>query len=273
MIFVVLECVYNKVYASDVVGYTSAVAVSNGYCSDVTSPTPLYLTTLENDVVSNGAFNKYIRYVKFDDLNTTDICDAGNQFGATGWSLSSDACAVVVESSLSQTENSFLHVRGAVQQDVSLTAGLYRLTFVSSHPHINQARTANREGFVSIGDKKHIFMLYIKPYRQDGHGSESGRSILSWHNHTFYFNITESGSHALRVGSMRQYSGIYLDDVRVQFINTSQISVSSNETVHGHTTFLHEWTSVHAGWSFFNPGPSPITHYMWAIGMYTVTSG
>jgi hypothetical protein len=249
-------------------GFSSTTAVSNGYCSDTTSPIPLYLTTLENDVVSNGAFNQYIRYVKFDDLNTTDICDVNNQFGATGWSLSQDACAVVVESSLSQTENSFVHVRGAVQQDVSLAVGLYRLTFVSSHPHINQARTANREGFVSIGDQKHIFMLYIKPYRQDGHGSEPGRSILSWHNHTFYFNITKTGSYALVVGSMRQQSGMYVDDVRMQFVNTSQASILSNETVHGHTTFLHEWASVHAGWSFVNPGPSPITNYMWAIGMY-----
>ncbi|XP_061189002.1 uncharacterized protein LOC133197151 [Saccostrea echinata] len=260
------KCVYNKVYATDQVGYTSPIAVSNGYCSDTSSPMPLYLTTLEANIVVNGAFNTYNRYVKFLDLNTTDICDMANKLDATGWTLPSGACAVIVESSLSQTENSFLHVRGVVQQGVSLTPGLYRLTFVSSHAHINDARVANKEGYISLGEQKHVFMLYTKPYRQDGHAIESERKIISWHNHTFYFNLTKGGTYELVVGSVGQGSGIYVDDIRLQFINTSEISVLSNETVHGHTTFLHEWASVHAGWSFFNPGPSPIINYMWAIG-------
>lgn len=261
-------CVYNKVYATDVVGFNSPVAVSNGYCSDTTSPVPLYLATLEHNIVVNGAFNTYKHSVKFTDLNTTDICDGTNNIGVPGWSLQPDACAVVVESSLSQTENFFIHVRGGVQQEVSLSPGLHRLTFVSSHVHINAARTTNREGFASLGVQRHIFILYTKPYRQDGHSLESERKIVSWHNHTFYFNVTREGMYDLVLGSVGHHSGLYIDDVRLQLVNTSDVTgLVSNDTVHGHTTFLHEWSSVHAGWSFYNPGPSPITNYMWAIGM------
>lgn len=261
------RCVYNKVYATDVVGFNSPVAVSNGYCSDTTSPIPLYLATLEHNIVVNGAFNTYKHRVKFTDLNSTDICDVTNYIGVPGWSFQPGACAVVVESSLSQTENFFIHVRGGVQQEVSLSPGLHRLTFVSSHVHINAARTANREGFASLGVQRHVFILYTKPYRQDGHSLESERKILSWHNHTFYFNVTKNGMYDLVLGSVGHHSGLYIDDVRLQAVNTSDIAdVVSNDTVHGHTTFLHEWSSVHAGWSFYNPGPSPIINYMWAIG-------
>ena len=264
-ISVFIECVYNKVYATDQVGFNSSVAVSNGYCSDTSSPVPLYLTTVEDNIVVNGAFNRYKHRIKFEDLNTTSICDGAINIGITGWSLLTDTCAVVVESSLSQTENFFVHLRGGLQQKLSLFAGLYRLTFVSSHAHIDDARTANGEGFVSLGTQRHIFLLYTKPYRQDGHRLGSGRELVSWHNHTFYFNVTTGGVVDLMLGSVGHLSGIYVDDVRLQFINTSDLAI--NDTVHGHTTFLHEWSSVHAGWSFFNPGPSPIIDYMWAVGM------
>jgi hypothetical protein len=57
-----------------------------------------------------------------------------------------------------------------ITNDKMAAGRLYRVTFVTAHPPILGAVLANKEGYVQIGDKRHVFMVYTK---HDKHGSNT----------------------------------------------------------------------------------------------------
>jgi hypothetical protein len=120
---------------------------------------------------------------------------------------------------------------------------------------------ANKEGYVQIGDKRHVFMVYTK---HDKHGSNSDE--VDWHHHTFYFrsNIYKA---SISFGSMTGNTGILFDDIKVQeaILHNHDENKAQGKHIHAHVVALHQWSSIHASWSFVDP-ESPIVDYMWAIG-------
>jgi hypothetical protein len=158
----------------------------------------------------------------------------------------------------------FVFVKGQISQPLeNLSIGqLYRVTFVTAHPPILGTGFANKAGYVQIGDKRHVFMVYT---RHDKHGSNSQE--VDWHHHTFYFR-TNTTKATISFGSMTGNTGILFDDIKVQqaILHDHDDSEAHGKHVHAHVVALHQWSSIHAPWGFVDP-ESPIIDYMWAIGI------
>jgi hypothetical protein len=116
---------------------------------------------------------------------------------------------------------------------------------------------ANKAGYVQIGDKRHVFMVYT---RHDKHGSNSQE--VDWHHHTFYFR-TNTTKATISFGSMTGNTGILFDDIKVQqaILHDHDDSEAHGKHVHAHVVALHQWSSIHAPWGFVDP-ESPIIDYM-----------
>ncbi|VDI08651.1 Hypothetical predicted protein [Mytilus galloprovincialis] len=104
-------------------------------------------------------------------------------------------------------------------------------------------------------------MVYTK---QDKHGSAS--KVLNWHHHTFYFRPSTT-TETINLGNMTGNTGILFDDVKIQeTILHNHDEVNQNgKHIHAHVVAVHQWSSIHASWSFIDP-ECPIVDYMWAIG-------
>ena len=140
------------------------------------------------------------------------------------------------------------------------------MDFFSSHVQFKGASVSSKEGFISIGKSKHLFLLYSKAYRHDDHESSSSRDIISWHRHTFYFTVTDAKSD-FEIGSMDEKTGIFIDEISIRHVERIHNN-SSTTHVLVHVVYVHQWGSIHASWSFFED-VSPIKEYSWAIGIRT----
>nr|XP_034301655.1 uncharacterized protein LOC105322112 [Crassostrea gigas] len=258
---------YNKVYALDNVGYKSPVMVSDGVAIDTSPPQPQYLFHNSSNLLLNPSFETSPNEVMMDAVNTTDICNETMNHHPVNWTLSSSGCAAVVTSinNLARDGRSFLFVRGSVTQTLAnlVEGGLYRLVFFTSHLLISSSTQSNKEGFAKFGNKSHVFFIYTKAYRGDGHGKSESREIISWHKHTFYF-IAQGTTTELTLGSVDEKTGIFLDHVTFEHVQRD-VNGSSELYVQAHVVYLHEWGSIHGSWSFVED-VSPITEYFWAIG-------
>nr|XP_034314147.1 uncharacterized protein LOC105348718 isoform X1 [Crassostrea gigas] len=258
---------YNKVYAVDNVGYKSTVVVSDGVTIDTTPPEPQYLFHIGSNILNNPSFETSPNVLQSGDVNATNICNVSVDYQPSGWNLSSGGCAAVVSSNknLARDGLSFLFVRGSVSQILSglMVGGLYRVSFFSSHLSISSSTQSNKEGFIQVDNKKHVFLIYTKAYRGDG-GQSTAREEISWHKHTFYF-VAREGSAVFELGSVDDRTGICVDNVVVEHVERDQNNGTSGLHVQAHVVYLHEWGSVHGSWSFIED-VSSITEYLWAIG-------
>ncbi|KAK3100189.1 hypothetical protein FSP39_015958 [Pinctada imbricata] len=258
--------IYNKVFAVDSVGFRSPVSISDGVTIDLTPPEPTYLYHSGSNLLKNPSFEASDKVTMVDDLCGTNICTLNADYKPKKWSNFGQSCVSTISSdkNLARDGRSFVYIRGSLSQNLNdLEVGkLYRLNFFSSHILIKESIISNKEGFVKLGDKKHIFMLYTKAYRQDGHGSSSRESI-SWHRHTFYFEAT-STSTILSVGSVDTTTGIFLDHLAFEVVEKSQ-QESNGEYIASHVVSVHEWGSIHGSWAFIEDA-SKILDYTWAIG-------
>ncbi|KAK3083351.1 hypothetical protein FSP39_020593 [Pinctada imbricata] len=258
-------CLYNKVNATDVTGYTSAMVVSNGMCIDTSVPIPEFQTVVYDNVLENSNFTEAVNTIPYNDLNSTDICQMSASYNPSMWTENTGSCAVVVESGFAKSGSNFLYVIGSFSQVVALDEGLYKLTFVTSHGLIDVAEHANKEGFVQLGEQNHVFLIYTKAYRSDEATTASGRDSVVWHTHTFYFRTDSASSYNVTIGSVDFSTGFFVDDIQLHFVNTSN-SGTQTDHVMGHMVFLHEWSSIHGSWSFISDGHVDIIDYSWAIG-------
>ncbi|KAK3099944.1 hypothetical protein FSP39_012240 [Pinctada imbricata] len=258
--------IYNKVFAIDSVGYESPVSISDGVTIDLTPPEPTYLYHSGWNLLINPSFETSDKVTMVDDLNGTNICTLTSEYKPNDWSLLGQSCVSTIASdkNLAREGRSFAYVRGSLSQTLNnLEIGkLYRVNFFSSHILISESIISNKEGFVKLGNKKHIFMLYTKAYRQDGHVSSSRESI-SWHRHTFYFEATSQSS-TLTIGSVDTATGIFLDHLTFELVEKSPHSYNG-EQVTSHVVSVHEWGSIHSSWAFIED-VSQIMDYTWAIG-------
>ena len=265
--FIIGKVYYNKVYAVDNVGYISDVAVSDGVTIDVTPPQPEYLYHTEDNVLKNPSFETYESSLSLDTIDLHNICALSTDFIPKFWFLSTGSCATILTSNrnLARDGGSFLFIKGSVKQEIDglKLGGLYRVDFFSSQVPVRTASVSNKEGFVSFGKSKHLFLLYCKAYRHDDHKTSLSREIVSWHRHTFYLTATEMRS-SIEIGSTDANTGILLDQISVRHVEKS-LKNNTKTHVSAHIVYVHQWGSIHAAWSFFEDF-SPITEYNWAIG-------
>ncbi|XP_056015772.1 uncharacterized protein LOC125675332 [Ostrea edulis] len=265
--FVVGSIYYSKVYAVDNVGFESDIAVSDGVTIDTSPPQPQYLYHTDKNLLLNPSFEMSNKSLSVENVEITNICTLSDNFIPDHWVLTAQSCASVLSAlkNLARDGKAFLFVRGSVKQVINglKTGELYRLNLFSSHLSGRVASIANKEGFVSIGKMKHVFLLYSKAYRNDEHGLSSSREIVSWHRHTFYFTATDVTT-VLEIGSADVKTGLFVDHVAFEHVEKNK-NDSIDSHVSAHVVYLHEWGSIHGSWSFFEDF-SPIREYQWAIG-------
>ncbi|XP_055997828.1 uncharacterized protein LOC125647098 [Ostrea edulis] len=259
---------YNKVYAVDNVGYKSSVVVSDGVTLDHTPPEPEYLLHSGSNILSNPSFEIASNVLQSSAVNTTDICNITVDYQPNSWNLSYSGCVAVVSSgkNLARDGRSFLFIRGSVTQYLNglVVGGLYRVSFFSSHLSISSSTQSNKEGFIQLGDKKHVFLIYTKAYRGDGNENSQVREEVSWHKHTFYFTAMKTSTN-FEIGSVDDKTGIFVDHIAFEHVTRDKNNGTSGLQVQAHVVSLHEWGSIHGSWSFVED-VSSITEYMWAIG-------
>ena len=153
-------------YAIDVVGFNSKIVVSDGVTIDVTSPQPESLFHTQENILQNPSFESYQNVLSVEDVDLLDICNLTTDYIPASWSITSGSCTTVVSSkkNLARDGRSFLFIRGSIKQEMDrLTMGAhYRLDFYSSHVPAKGASISSKEGFISIGKYKHLFLLYSK---------------------------------------------------------------------------------------------------------------
>lgn len=73
-------------------------------------------------------------------------------------------------------------------------------------------RLLNKEGFISIGKIKYVFLLYIKVYCYDEYGKLRIRELVLWYRYIFYF-IVRNILVELLLGSIDDKMGFFIDDL------------------------------------------------------------
>lgn len=230
---------------------------------------PLYLIHTDVNVLQNPSFeNVDGTPIDWNDIDNIDICNTNNLYKPTMWFIGTNSCGVVITSSniLAKHGRNFVFFRGLISQTLAVEKNEhYRVTFVSSHLPIKNSVLASKEGIVEFGQVQHAFLLYVKGYRKDDHGSGTDREVISWHNHTFYFQAMDSEVN-FSLSTIDDKTGIFIDDIRIQKIGVNNKTSQSGHAI-AHVVFLHQWASIHGTWKFIDP-ESPIVDYSWAIGKY-----
>lgn len=260
--------VYSKVYATDGVGWTSSIVLSDGVIIDTIPPVPETLYQFDKNLLLNPSFEETGgNEVNWENVSSTDICTVSNTYHPSTWLLGDYSCMAVVTSlsNLAKDGSNFLFFRGSLSQNLeNVTSGkFYRISFFSSHLMIKDSSAANKGGYVQLGDgNTHVFLVYTKGYRYDRH--DSSREDISWHAHTFFIRADQTNV-TFTIGSTDITTGIFIDDLSVQQVNLRTGDGSGH--VLGHVVYLHDWSSIHGSWSFIDT-VSPIIDYQWAIGSY-----
>ncbi|XP_078696223.1 uncharacterized protein LOC144924666 [Branchiostoma floridae x Branchiostoma belcheri] len=296
---------YSTVYAVDAAGLTSPPAMSDGIVVDTSPPEVLNKFDFGPNLLSNPSFEN-IQSSSNSSL-TTDDGIGNNATLETGSSTAGNTSLISDDSSVSNTSStadsgkpahwnisgvaavtspstavshdgvSYLLLHGSISQLIPTRPGeRYRLTLHASPIFPSNTPVVAQEGYV-IGPGMHrVFKLYQRPSHMEGAELHVDRNV-TWHKHVFYFTAVE-GVSTVVIGSVGPWSGIALDDVKVQEMRPGSRLPPANPNptnqltspVHLETSFAHDWTSVHAAWDFVDP-ESPIVGYSWAIG--TVRGG
>ncbi|XP_052082956.1 uncharacterized protein LOC127720416 [Mytilus californianus] len=251
--------IVSKVYSVDFVGHVSDVIKSNGVVIDDTPPRPVKMFLSEETVLMNPSFEESdTNFTDISNTSTEDIC--GHSI-PINWNSSDKSCMCVLGSSksIAMHGRSFLFVRGDVWQildDLEVDSS-YNIKFFTAHVPFDDAVVSTKEGFVRLGNERHIFLIHKK---QDKYGSKLD---VSWHPHAFYFTVKDKPIN-ITFGSADTTTGILIDNIQV-----FKVVISEDKTHPGrvlsNAVWLHEWSSIHASWQFIDQ-ESPIVEYSWAIG-------
>eukprot|EP00058_Branchiostoma_floridae_P024936 XP_002610426.1 hypothetical protein BRAFLDRAFT_85564 [Branchiostoma floridae] len=211
-----------------------------------------------------------------DDIVSNTNLTADND-KSTHWNISGVAAVMSPSTAVSHHGVSYLLLHGSISQLIPTSPGeRYRLTLHASPIFPSNTPVVAQEGYVISPGMHRVFKLYQRPSHLEGVELHVDRNI-TWHKHVFYFTAVEHVSEVV-IGSVGPWSGIALDDVKVQEMRLGSRlpPASPNPTnqltspVHLETSFAHDWTSVRAAWDFVDP-ESPIVGYSLAIG--TVRGG
>ena len=115
--------------------------------------------------------------------------------------------------------------------------------------------TSAQEGYAQVNDQRYVFMMYNKP----------NTDTYAWQKHIYFFHLDTNMS-TIEIGTIKTHAAFAIDGIEFQLCE-----VSTNETdeadghVNTHTVFVHDWSSIHADWTFIDP-ETDINEYIWAIG-------
>lgn len=254
-----------EVRATDAAGHVSAIAISNGVVIDTSAPVRENRTTLGDNIVENPSFETVELFVETETLTKDTEC---SEKPPPSWNLTDYTCLYHVKdvSGSAQDGKYFIILSGKIGQSLSgLEEGsIYKVTFYTSHLNLASTMMSSKLGILQINNDQHIFTLYDKPYRSD---IEDGLSDITWHKHTFYFYCSDSIT-TITIGTLVESAGLAIDNVSVQNLAvTAAHEATEDGHVQIHTVFVHDWSSIHASWSYFDP-ESSIKEYLWAIGIY-----
>ncbi|XP_060577218.1 uncharacterized protein LOC132734491 [Ruditapes philippinarum] len=245
--------VRGEVRARDVIGHVSGLVSSNGIIIDTTAPVRAKRIQCQPNSLSDASFENIANY----EDNTT-ICD---NITESQWDLSQDTCVTLEKSNMAQHGSIKLHLQGSILQKLNTKMhGKYRLIFHTSTIPSKVLHLSAVEGYVQVNDQRHVFMMYSKP----------NTDTYAWQKHIFYFHL-DTNTSIVEFGTVKSHAAFAIDGIEFQLCE-----VSANETdeadghVNIHTVFVHDWSSIHAEWSFIDP-ETDILEYMWAIG--TVKGG
>ena len=252
-----------EVRATDAAGHVSEVVVSDGLVIDKTGPLRENKTVFDENIVINPSFETAEDFISINNLSLNNQC---SELPLAGWDVERNTCYLRVKSEIraAQKGKFFVIISGVVQQ---LLSGIeirefYRVTVHTSHIAFDSATKSVKTCFISVNGDQQIFLLYSKPYRLD---VKRDITTIAWHKHTFYFHSNKDTA-LLQIGTVGGTNGLAIDDVSVQKItNTSEKPASEEGHIQVHSVFVHDWSSIHASWSFLDP-ESSVKEYLWAIG-------
>ncbi|XP_053400999.1 uncharacterized protein LOC128557566 [Mercenaria mercenaria] len=235
-----------EVRARDVIGHVSPLVSSNGVMIDTTAPVRARSAECRPNILLDSSFENISQL----EHNST-IC--GN-ISDSQWDLSSGTCVSSVKSNTAQHDGTLLHIQGSISQTVNTEMrGKYRLTFYTSTIPSNNLHLSAVEGYAQVNGQKYVFMLYSKP----------NTNTYAWQNHVFFFHLTTNTTE-VKLGTVTSHTAFAIDDIRFQLCEVTTYDETAGH-INFHTVFVHDWSSVHADWSFIDPETN-ILEYMWAIG-------
>jgi hypothetical protein len=95
--------------------------------------------------------------------------------------------------------------------------------------------------------------------------SKPNTDTYLWQKHVYLFHL-DTNTSTVEFGTVQTNAAFAIDGIEFRLCE-----VSTNETdgaeghVNIHTVFVHDWSSIHAEWSFIDP-ETDILENMWAIG-------
>lgn len=250
---------YSKVYGVDNAGYKSRVAISDGLIVDDTPPLPRGSLFDSHNLLFNPSFeNTLIQPVNIDSPDGSVVCPSNTP---DYWSIPDNECAITITSTklLAKHGNNSLLLHGTVTQTLNVTEGqMYQVVFYTTHLPLPSSDIATREGYLEWNGNRHVFLTYARDVNIN-----SDYRYLKWHKHIYYFK-SEEAEVTLRIGNIGG-KGLALDDVQLTMMIADEESDNFG-CVASHIVTVDTWSSIHAAWHFEDK-ETPITSYMWAIGM------
>jgi hypothetical protein len=234
--------------ARDVIGHTSKLVSSNGLVIDSTPPVRVKRALCKPNILQSSFFeeNGDIK------INNT-VCE---NISNMNWVLFPGTCVSLVDSVSSTNGRTVVHIQGSIFQTLqSELHGKYRLIFhTSTIPSSNLYQSAI-EGYVQVKEQRYIFLMY----------NRHNKGTYDWQKHIFFFTI-DTNTTRFEIGTAMSTSVFAIDDIQFQLCEiTNQEEQDAVGHVDVHTVFVHDWSSIHAQWSFVDP-ETVIIEYLWAIG-------
>ncbi|XP_053398947.1 uncharacterized protein LOC128556937 [Mercenaria mercenaria] len=243
--------VRGEVRARDVTGHVSSQVSSNGVIIDTTAPVRAQSVECLPNILLDSSFENITKLE-----NNGTVCE---NISDSPWNLSSGTCVSYVKLKTALHDGTLLHIQGSISQTVNTEIrGKYRLTFFTSTIPSNNLHLSAVEGYTQVNGQRYVFMLYSKP----------NTNTYAWQKHVFFFHLTTTTTE-VELGTVNIRTAFAIDGIRFQLCEVTTYDETAGH-VNFHTVFVHDWSSVHADWSFIDP-ETDILEYMWAIG--TVQGG
>lgn len=238
-----------EIRARDVVGHVSQIVSSNGAVIDITPPVRAKSVECGHNMLDDSSFENISN---FEENNT--VCD---NITESKWDLASGTCVSLEHSNMAQHGTTKLHLQGTISQTVDIKAnGRYRLTFHTSTIPSNSLHLSANEGYADVHGDRHIFMMYNKPKT----------NTYTWQKHVFFFYL-DTNITVVEFGTVTSQVAYAIDGIHFQLCTVSDNETSEEDGhVNAHTVFVHDWSSIHADWSFVDT-ETDIIEYLWAIGI------
>ncbi|XP_033113101.1 uncharacterized protein LOC117113775 [Anneissia japonica] len=264
---------FAKVRSYDAAGHVSLVSVSDGFIVDTTPPEPLERVYYGENIIQNPSFEESPHSIPWSgQLEDSPQWIVSKELLPNGWSLINNSSLVVYTAEHSHVQDGtyFIVLQGGLTQSVKTTRGHhYILMFYTKFVTSSSVPLINQEGSVQAPGIRRVFKLYNKDNGNHMHG---GNDV--WQKHVYFFTADTTESKII-ISTVSLHGMMMADNITISSYsynddNKNSATVTADGAIHFQTQFIHDWSSIHAIWHFFDP-ESPIVDYTWAIG--TVPGG